>query len=145
MYSWNVCTSSAEFRLVLLQFVPFRNFIGGRYGSNMSLSQAYLAKEVLAEIPDQVTEFMKKNGTKPRPPPDVTPASSTAAMWWPLFRLALSMCQWSVLLWLWPPVNCKGVDHRLEMFPPCYLNWREQHMLCPPPPTSGREEIGFSI
>ena len=65
-----------------MQFVPFRNFVGGRYGSNLSASQAYLAKEVLAEIPDQVTEFMKKNGIKPRPAPNATPASSTAPMWW---------------------------------------------------------------
>jgi len=46
----------------------------------MSTSQAYLAKEVLAEIPDQVTEFMKKNGIRPRPPPNAAPPSS-APMW----------------------------------------------------------------
>jgi len=45
------------------------------------MSQAYLAKEVLAEIPDQVTEFMKKNGIRPRAPPNVAPASSSAPMW----------------------------------------------------------------
>jgi len=44
------------------------------------MSQAYLAKEVLAEIPDQVTEFMKKNGIRPRPPPNAAPPS-TAPMW----------------------------------------------------------------
>jgi len=44
------------------------------------MSQAYLAKEVLAEIPDQVTEFMKKNGIRPRPAPNVT-AAPNAPMW----------------------------------------------------------------
>jgi len=66
---------------MVLQFVPFRNFVGGRYGSNLTLSQAYLAKEVLAEIPDQVTEFMKKNGIRPRPPPSTAPDSAAAPMW----------------------------------------------------------------
>jgi len=65
---------------VVLQFVPFRNFVGGRYGSNLATSQVYLAKEVLAEIPDQVTEFMKRNGIRPRPPPNVAP-ESTGPMW----------------------------------------------------------------
>ena len=37
---------------------------------------------MLAEIPDQVTEFMKKNGIRPRRPPDPAP-QSTAPMWWP--------------------------------------------------------------
>jgi len=55
--------------------------VGGRYGSNLALSQAYLAKEVLAEIPDQVTGYMKKNGVRPKPPPNVAAPSSTAPMW----------------------------------------------------------------
>ena len=37
------------------------------------MSQAYLAKEVLAEIPDQVTGYMKKRGYKPRPPQQAPP------------------------------------------------------------------------
>jgi len=49
------------------------------------MSQAYLAKEVLAEIPDQVTLYMKKNNIKPRPPaapaqPAAAPAAD-APMW----------------------------------------------------------------
>jgi len=62
--------------------VPFRNFVGGRYGSSLSLSQAYLAKEVLAEIPEQVTEFMKKNGIRPRPAPSAAAAPVAAAPMW---------------------------------------------------------------
>lgn len=42
------------------QFVPFRDFVGGRYGSDMQLSKVALAKEVLAEIPDQVLQYMRK-------------------------------------------------------------------------------------
>jgi len=51
------------------QFVPFRDFIGGRHGNDLALSQAYLAKEVLAEVPDQVVGYMKKKGVRPHPPP----------------------------------------------------------------------------
>ena len=50
------------------QFVPFRDFIGGRYGGDISTSKVFLAKEVLAEIPDQVVLHMKKRGIKPKPP-----------------------------------------------------------------------------
>ena len=53
----------------VFQFVPFREFMGGRYGSNPATCQAYLAKEVLAEVPDQVTGYMKKHGVVPKPPP----------------------------------------------------------------------------
>lgn len=72
----------------IVQFVPFRNFFGGRCGNNLALSQAYLAKEVLAEIPDQVTGYMKRNGIKPRPPaqqtaapPTGVPPQASAPMW----------------------------------------------------------------
>jgi len=65
------------------QFVPFREFIGGRFGNDLNRSQVMLAKEVLAEIPDQVMSYMKKNGVKPSPPryEDVyRPPSASAAM-----------------------------------------------------------------
>ncbi|KAK3801702.1 hypothetical protein RRG08_033888 [Elysia crispata] len=52
----------------IVQFVPFRDFIGGRYGGDISTSKIFLAKEVLAEIPDQVVLHMKKRGIKPKPP-----------------------------------------------------------------------------
>ncbi|VDI40200.1 Hypothetical predicted protein [Mytilus galloprovincialis] len=48
----------------IVQFVPFRDFI--RNGTSMLTSQAALAKEVLAEIPDQFLQYMKKKGVKPR-------------------------------------------------------------------------------
>lgn len=48
----------------IVQFVPFRKFLqGGPWQSN----QMRLAKEVLAEIPDQVTSYMLKNHVKPGP------------------------------------------------------------------------------
>ncbi len=40
----------------IVQFVPFRNF--GNY-SNPTLARAALSREVLAEIPDQIVEYMK--------------------------------------------------------------------------------------
>lgn len=62
-----------------LQFVPFREFTGGRYGSNPQTSQAYLAKEVLAEVPDQITGYMKKRGIKPRKPAPVPDGGAVPA------------------------------------------------------------------
>lgn len=48
-----------------IQFVPFRDYID-RSG-NQVLSMARLAKDVLAEIPDQLLSFMKSKGIEPRP------------------------------------------------------------------------------
>ncbi|XP_074506930.1 copine-9-like [Sebastes fasciatus] len=50
----------------IVQFVPFRDYID-RSG-NQVLSMARLAKDVLAEIPDQLLSFMKSRGIDPRPP-----------------------------------------------------------------------------
>ncbi|XP_034393069.1 copine-9-like isoform X3 [Cyclopterus lumpus] len=49
----------------IVQFVPFRDYID-RSG-NQVLSMARLAKDVLAEIPDQLLSFMKSRGVEPRP------------------------------------------------------------------------------
>ncbi|PSN46006.1 Copine-8 [Blattella germanica] len=49
----------------IVQFVPFRNFQRLR---NVSAAKAYLAKEVLAEIPDQVVGYMKSRNIPPKPP-----------------------------------------------------------------------------
>uniref|UniRef100_H3CBV4 Copine family member 9 n=2 Tax=Tetraodon nigroviridis TaxID=99883 RepID=H3CBV4_TETNG len=49
----------------IVQFVPFRDYID-RSG-NQVLSMARLAKDVLAEIPEQVLSFMKSRGIGPRP------------------------------------------------------------------------------
>ncbi|KAG7229482.1 hypothetical protein INR49_031903 [Caranx melampygus] len=48
------------------EFVPFRDYID-RSG-NQVLSMARLAKDVLAEIPDQLLSFMKSRAIEPRPP-----------------------------------------------------------------------------
>jgi len=45
----------------IVQFVPFRDF------SNQDISR--LAAATLAEIPGQFTDYMKKNGIEPHPPP----------------------------------------------------------------------------
>ncbi|XP_044205063.1 copine-9-like [Thunnus albacares] len=59
----------------IVQFVPFRDYID-RSG-NQVLSMARLAKDVLAEIPDQLLSFMKSRGIEPRPP---LPATSNSPL-----------------------------------------------------------------
>ncbi|XP_034541061.1 copine-5-like [Notolabrus celidotus] len=55
----------------IVQFVPFRDYIDRR--GNHILSMARLAKEVLAEIPDQFLSYMRTRGIKPGPlPPPYT-------------------------------------------------------------------------
>lgn len=51
------------------QFVPFRDYMD-RTGNHV-LSMARLAKDVLAEIPDQLISYMKSRGIKPSPVPPV--------------------------------------------------------------------------
>ncbi|XP_043563692.1 copine-9-like [Chiloscyllium punctatum] len=51
----------------IVQFVPFRDYVD-RSG-NQVLSMARLAKDVLAEIPDQLLSYMKSRDIKPRPAP----------------------------------------------------------------------------
>lgn len=51
-----------------VQFVPMRDFLG-RGPQDHTRIQAALAKEVLAEIPDQFLSYMKKMGFKPKDPP----------------------------------------------------------------------------
>uniref|UniRef100_A0A3B5BIC5 Copine-5 n=1 Tax=Stegastes partitus TaxID=144197 RepID=A0A3B5BIC5_9TELE len=56
----------------IVQFVPFRDYMD-RTGNHV-LSMARLAKDVLAEIPDQFISYMKSRGIKPNPaPPPYTP------------------------------------------------------------------------
>ncbi|XP_043932344.1 copine-9 [Protopterus annectens] len=58
----------------IVQFVPFRDYVD-RAG-NQILSMARLAKDVLAEIPDQLLSYMKARDIKPRPPVTSTPQHS---------------------------------------------------------------------
>ncbi|GAA6222836.1 copine-5-like isoform X3 [Lates japonicus] len=53
----------------IVQFVPFRDYMD-RTGNHV-LSMARLAKDVLAEIPDQLISYMKSRGIKPNPIPPV--------------------------------------------------------------------------
>ncbi|XP_056434178.1 copine-8 [Gadus chalcogrammus] len=56
----------------IVQFVPFRDYVD-RTGNHI-LSMARLAKDVLAEIPDQFLSYMRTRGVKPSPaPPPYTP------------------------------------------------------------------------
>ncbi|XP_078091518.1 copine-8 isoform X1 [Mustelus asterias] len=56
----------------IVQFVPFRDYVD-RTGNHV-LSMARLAKDVLAEIPEQFLSYMKSRGIKPSPaPPPYTP------------------------------------------------------------------------
>lgn len=58
----------------IVQFVPFRDYID-RTGNHV-LSMARLAKDVLAEIPDQFLSYMRTRGIKPLPaPPPYTPSA----------------------------------------------------------------------
>uniref|UniRef100_A0A8C6KZP4 Copine 8 n=1 Tax=Nothobranchius furzeri TaxID=105023 RepID=A0A8C6KZP4_NOTFU len=58
----------------IVQFVPFRDYID-RTGNHI-LSMARLAKDVLAEIPDQFLSYMRTRGIKPSPaPPPYSPPS----------------------------------------------------------------------
>uniref|UniRef100_A0AAR2LRL3 VWFA domain-containing protein n=1 Tax=Pygocentrus nattereri TaxID=42514 RepID=A0AAR2LRL3_PYGNA len=57
----------------IVQFVPFRDYID-RSG-NQVLSMARLAKDVLAEIPEQLLSFMKSRGIEPRPALSNSPAT----------------------------------------------------------------------
>jgi len=50
----------------IVQFVPFRDFLTN---GNSMMSQARLAKEVLAEVPDQVSSYMSSRNIKPGTPP----------------------------------------------------------------------------
>ncbi|XP_029856283.1 copine-5-like isoform X1 [Aquila chrysaetos chrysaetos] len=59
----------------IVQFVPFRDYVDG--GGSPVLSMARLAKDVLAEIPDQFISYMKARGIKPQPaPPSPDPPGS---------------------------------------------------------------------
>lgn len=50
----------------IVQFVPLNKFLSNSGPNQYIKSQADLAKEVLAEIPEQLTSFMKSRGIKPK-------------------------------------------------------------------------------
>ncbi|KAG5267961.1 hypothetical protein AALO_G00227880 [Alosa alosa] len=61
----------------IVQFVPFRDYID-RTGNHI-LSMARLAKDVLAEIPDQFLSYMRTRGIKPSPAPSHAPGQAVQA------------------------------------------------------------------
>ncbi|RXN20372.1 copine-8 isoform X2 [Labeo rohita] len=67
-----VISDMAQTKESIVNFVPFRDYID-RTGNHI-LSMARLAKDVLAEIPDQFLSYMRTRGIKPSPaPPPYTP------------------------------------------------------------------------
>jgi hypothetical protein len=74
----------------IVQFVPFQKFMTAHF-PNAQMRQAHLAKEVLAEIPDQVVGYMKKQGLKPRTPPPNMPIQAPTGPSAPPFATAPSM------------------------------------------------------
>jgi len=48
----------------IVQFVPFRQFLS-QYQGDFGMSSSRLAKEVLAEVPNQFELYMRKRGIKP--------------------------------------------------------------------------------
>lgn len=50
----------------IVQFVPLNKFMTQTGTGSFIKSQTDLAKEVLAEIPEQLTSFMKSRGIKPQ-------------------------------------------------------------------------------
>lgn len=50
----------------IVQFVSFRDFLKG--GGDPSSAGLKLAREVLAEVPDQLLSYMKANNIQPQPP-----------------------------------------------------------------------------
>lgn len=69
----------------IVQFVPLNRFLSKGGGAYVK-SQADLAREVLAEIPEQLTSFMKSRGYRPenlqieKMPPDTSNIVPTAPM-----------------------------------------------------------------
>ncbi|XP_074054736.1 copine-9 isoform X1 [Macrotis lagotis] len=59
----------------IVQFVPFRDYID-RSG-NQVLSMARLAKDVLAEIPEQLLSYMRTHDIQPRPAPNANPSPTS--------------------------------------------------------------------
>lgn len=60
----------------IVQFVPFRDFFQRHGSQNMTICKSALAKEVLAEVPDQFISYMKMNNIAPRHPSSAPPPYS---------------------------------------------------------------------
>lgn len=101
----STCITTTKHLFTFSQFVPFRDYID-RSG-NQVLSMARLAKDVLAEIPDQLVSFMKSRGIEPRPAVSSSPLPGVHQHIWPLGHSSsqplhsdsLSFCLPSVLIY----------------------------------------------
>uniref|UniRef100_A0A914XQU7 VWFA domain-containing protein n=1 Tax=Plectus sambesii TaxID=2011161 RepID=A0A914XQU7_9BILA len=65
----------------IVQFVPFRKY--QHSGSNWTAAQAALAKEVLCEVPKQLTTWMRSRGIVPKPPPPQYAGNNAPAVPYP--------------------------------------------------------------
>lgn len=63
----------------IVQFVPFRDFLKGGT-TDAYTAKLRLAREVLAEIPEQFVSYMKANNIKPEPPKDQVYVPQSATM-----------------------------------------------------------------
>lgn len=102
------------------QFVPFRDYID-RTGNHI-LSMARLAKDVLAEIPDQFLSYMRTRGIKPSPaPPPYTPPGQPlqTQIWWDE--------TWEAWIWMGVEFHLQNTFISLkQLYMPCHLGsrWR---------------------
>ncbi|XP_031810551.1 copine-9 isoform X8 [Sarcophilus harrisii] len=67
-----VISDMTQTKEAIVSFVPFRDYID-RSG-NQVLSMARLAKDVLAEIPEQLLSYMRTHDIQPRPAPSASPS-----------------------------------------------------------------------
>lgn len=69
-----------------MQFVPLHKYLSKNGLEQQVKSQSHLAKEVLQEIPEQLTSYMKSRGFKPQmTTTQNTPSSSLAVTPIPMF------------------------------------------------------------
>lgn len=114
LHTWNSLFIKSQMSFPCQQFVPFRDYMD-RTGNHV-LSMARLAKDVLAEIPDQLISYMKSRAIKPNPVPPAYSSGDhlqTNPVWAPTHSSALGVGQgrdW------WDPPAPEPSFGKMEMF-----------------------------
>ncbi|VDO72316.1 unnamed protein product [Haemonchus placei] len=99
----------------IVQFVPLRNFLReGCTGAESERVMGLLAKEVLAEVPLQLTSYMKMRNIVPRPADDPFPKDPEAG-------------QWKHPLLFFPSLFLLGVHFLVELI---FLRWPAKSINC---------------